>query len=365
MLRISLLGSPVIDVDGRPLAVDTRKATALAAYLAIEGGTHGRDALAAVFWPNYEPERARAALRRTLSTLRTALGGAPLTVERDAVSLDRGALQLDVDEFRRLAAEDDLRSLEAAIALYRGPFMTGFSIRDSVSFDDWQSFNSATLQRELGAVLDSAADAYAERREWPRALEHARRRLTLDELHEPAHRRLMQLYAASGQPSAAFEQYRDCVRVLHRELGVPPLETTTALYRSIREGSVDLPEEVPEKAALPERIGHPLVGRRAAWSAVRAAYTDVGPDGRLVVIEGEAGIGKTRLADELLGWARADGAVTVATRCFEEEGDLAYGSVLDLLRAALREGDAAAVERARRTKPHGCCPSSARRSLAR
>ena len=343
MLRISLLGAPAIDVDGQPLAVDTRKATALAAYLAVEGGAHSRDSLAGLLWPDYEQERSRAALRRTLSTLRTAVGGETLVVERDAVALERSRLELDIDEFRRRAADPQIESLEAAVALHRGPFMAGFGIRDSATFDDWQSFNSATLARELGAALDRAADACAARGDWPRALEHARRRLALDELHEPAHRRLMQLYAASGERSAAFDQYRDCVRVLHRELGVAPLDTTTALYRAIREGSVH-PVETRPAPALPEHAGHPFVGRASEWQKVRDAYSSVGPDGHLVVIEGETGIGKTRLGEELLGWARGEGAVAVSTRCFEDERGLAFGSVLDLLRAALRDGDAGAIE---------------------
>jgi DNA-binding SARP family transcriptional activator/tetratricopeptide (TPR) repeat protein len=344
MLHINLLGAPAIDIEGQPLSVDTRKATALAAYLAVEGGVHSRDSLAGLFWPDYEQERSRAALRRTLSTLRTALGGAALAIDRDAVCLDHTERELDIDEFRRCAAGSDIASLEAAIALHRGPFMAGFGIRDSAPFDDWQSFNTATLGRELAAVLDRAADACAARDDWPRALEHARRRLALDELHEPAHRRLMQLYAASGERSAAFDQYRSCVRVLHRELGVSPLDTTTALYQAIREGSVQPVDKAPPASALPEHGGHPFVGREAEWRRACDAYASVGPDGHLVVIEGETGIGKTRLADELLGWARAEGAVAIATRCFEDERGLAFGSVLDLLRAALRDGDAGAAE---------------------
>ena len=118
----------------------------------------------------------------------------------------------------------------------------------------------------------------------------------------------MQLYAASGERSAAFDQYRDCVRVLHRELGVAPLDTTTALYRAIREGSIAEPAEARHIPALPEHAGHPFVGRAVEWRQVRDAYSSVGPDGHLVVIEGETGIGKTRLGEELVGWARARGS---------------------------------------------------------
>src|SRR5579871_3449943 len=103
-LRLALLGVPSADVDGVPLAVDTRKAVALLAYLALEGGTHNRDSLAALLWPDYDNDRARAALRRTLSTLRSSLGGAHLHAARDAVRLDRADLWLDVEQFRGAAA---------------------------------------------------------------------------------------------------------------------------------------------------------------------------------------------------------------------------------------------------------------------
>ena len=75
-LTLHLLGAPGIARDGAPVAVDTRKATALLAYLAVTGRSHARETLAALLWPEYDDEHARAALRRTLSTLRAALGAA-------------------------------------------------------------------------------------------------------------------------------------------------------------------------------------------------------------------------------------------------------------------------------------------------
>src|SRR5258708_5474394 len=87
-LRIALLGTPRIDVDGRPLAVDTRKATAMLAYLAVTGHAHSRAVIANLLWPEASPDRSRAALRRTLSTLRTALGEGRLAGDRDSISID-------------------------------------------------------------------------------------------------------------------------------------------------------------------------------------------------------------------------------------------------------------------------------------
>jgi DNA-binding SARP family transcriptional activator len=341
-LRLLLLGSPVAEIDGEPLAVDTRKAIALLAYLAVEGGTHARDSLAALLWPEYDGERSRAALRRTLSTLRSSLGGRWVRAVRDSVSLEGAGMFLDVDEARRLADAGDLASLEASAALHRGQFLAGFGLRDSQAFDAWQSFRAATLTRELASALDRAVDERAARGQLPAAIEHARRRLGLDELHEPAHRRLIELYAASGERNAAVGQYRDCVRILYRELGVAPIESTTALYRSILEGTAAAGPEPAERPA--EHAAHSLVGRDREWRALRDAYASVGPDGVLVVVEGETGIGKTRLGEELLGWARAGGAAAVGVRCFEHEAGLAFGTAIDLVRGAVEEGDAAVVE---------------------
>ena len=91
-LSIALLGPPVVLVDGAPLRVDTRKALALLAYLSVTGRPARRDTLCALLWRDAAPDRARATLRRTLSSLRSALGGRWLETDGDAVSLD-GALR--------------------------------------------------------------------------------------------------------------------------------------------------------------------------------------------------------------------------------------------------------------------------------
>jgi DNA-binding SARP family transcriptional activator len=342
-LRLSVLGPPVVLADGVPLVVDTRKATALLAYLAVEGGVHNRDSLAELLWPDYSSDRARAALRRTLSTLRSALGGRWVTVARDSVSLDDADVSLDFAEFERLAASSDLADLESAAALHRGPFLAGFGLRDSGTFDDWQSFRTASLARELGAVLDRLADGCATAGDRVHAIEHARRRLALDPLNEAAHRRLIGFYGESGERALALAQYRDCVRILHRELGVAPTEETTAVYRAVREGGTAAVEpqlRAGETAPRP----HALVGRERELAALLDAYAQVGSEGRFVVLDGETGIGKTRLADELAARVRDDGGVAASVRCIEDESELAYGCAIELVRSAVREGTADDVD---------------------
>ena len=118
-LEVALLGPPRVLRDGVPVAFDTRKAMALLAYLALSEGPRPRDALADLLWPDADLTRARGALRRTLSALRTVVGADRVEANRDHVRLVGGpGLVVDVDRFRELRAAGDL---EAAVALFRGP----------------------------------------------------------------------------------------------------------------------------------------------------------------------------------------------------------------------------------------------------
>src|SRR5919206_2155771 len=249
---ISLLGTPRIEVGGEPLEVDTRKAIALLAYLAVTRRRYARDALAGLLWPEYNQTRARAALRRTLSSLGRARAQGWLEVDRHSVGLGGDGIWVDVDSFRELLSEcrthghpesevcpECLPPLSEAVALYRDDFMAGFGLRDSLAFDDWQFFQSESLRKELAGALEKLARGRGALGEWEAAIAHARRWLAMDTLHEPAHRLLMALYAWSDQRAAALRQYRECVRILGHELGVAPLEETTLLYRAIQEN--DLP----------------------------------------------------------------------------------------------------------------------------
>ena len=347
--KLLLLGPPRIETGGSPLEVDTRKAVALLAYLALTRRRHTRDALCALLWPEHGQTRARAALRRTLSSLARARTEGWLEVERETVGLVEGEAWVDVDRFRSLLAECAahghaagevcpacLSPLSEAVSLYRDDFLAGFGLRDSFAFDDWQFFQAEELRRELAGALERLARGYAQAHDWDPAIGHARRLLLLDPLHEPAHRLLMHLYALAGERAAALRQYRECVRVLERELGVAPLEETTLLYRTIKEGS-PVPTlsgggrpPAPEAPSAAVSSESPLVGRGTEWAALEGAY-GAASGGAIVAIEGEAGIGKTRLAEEFLARVREGGAATLAVRCYAGETDLAYGPFVGAL----------------------------------
>ncbi|MPZ50631.1 MAG: hypothetical protein GEU75_15255, partial [Dehalococcoidia bacterium] len=220
-LVVSLFGPPRIEVDGLAIQVDTRKAIALLAYLAVEGQVQSRETLAALLWPESDGLSARSALRRTLSTLRTALGRRWLDVDRQTVRLDPEDLSLDVSRFRDLvdrhrrhshpAAEvcpDCTQALAEAADLYRGDLLAGFSLRDSPEFDDWQAHEADVFREQLAVALDGLIAAHAATSRFQEALTYARRRLSLDLLQESTHQVLMRLHALRGDRSAALQQYR-------------------------------------------------------------------------------------------------------------------------------------------------------------
>lgn len=363
-LNLFLLGQPRLERDGQAVEVDTRKAIALMAYLAVTGESHSRDALATLLWPDYDQTHARAALRRTLSALNKALAGDWLEIDRESIGLNpAAALWLDVAEFqRRLAGchghpaetvcADCLTPLTEAVALYRDDFLAGFTLRDSPDFDEWQYFQTESLRRELAGALELLVRCHTLKHEFDPAIACARRWLALDSLHEQAHRELMRLYAWAGQRGTALRQYRECVRILDHELGVSPLDETTQLYTTIQENRlapppIATPKETPAPppptpvvatpppAVRPRQYDYPLVGRAAEWAVLLAAYTASCANGHLVVLQGEAGIGKTRLAEEFLAHAQAQGGTTITARCYEGETNLAYGLFSEGLRAAL------------------------------
>jgi DNA-binding SARP family transcriptional activator len=298
-IELFLLGPPRLERDGVPLQFDTRKILALAAYLAVasagaEGARLSRESLLALLWPDLEPSRARAVLRRSLSLLKSALQGEWLVVDRQTVSTDPEAdYWLDVDHFTRLVrawethghpreqvCPECLKALTEAVALYQGDFLEGFGLRDSVAYDDWQFFQAEELRQELASALERLVFEHTAQGNREAALPYARRWLALDPLHEPAHRQLMQLYAQTGRRSAALRQYEECVRILDEELGLAPAEETTALYEQIRtmppaESAVALvlaePIELPSRTAPPRHNfpaqTTPFVGRLAFYSA--------------------------------------------------------------------------------------------------
>ncbi len=320
------------------MRTDTRKATALLALLAVSDQPQRRATLAAFLWPDADEQKARGALRRTLSVLRTALGDRWLDVDGETLALDPTGLQVDVREFRRTIREGRLTD---ATSLYRGNFLEGFSLRDSTAFDDWQAAQSDELRTEYGDALAKLAATATAAGDEPAAMAYLKRRLVFDPLHEPAHRELMRLYARTGDRSAALRQYHECVRLLDGELGVAPAAETRALRDAIEAGS--LPgAEPPGAAATAEAVGdvHTLHGDyRRAIQSYQAALAKAPAAARGATLHKLAQVHHRR-GD----WVEAERHYVSARNAAANAGDQAR-VVADWSLAAHRAGDSARAKR--------------------
>jgi DNA-binding SARP family transcriptional activator/predicted ATPase/Tfp pilus assembly protein PilF len=317
-LSISLLGSFQVTLDGRPVTdLGTEKARALLAYLAVESDRpHRRDALAGLLWAESPQSKARQSLRQALSDLRRALGDSDravpfLSVSRKMVQFNSGAgCWLDAAEFSALSAANRahdhgqidrclpcVRRMEEMANLYRGSFMEGFFLADSIAFEEWATLQREYLRRQVMEALETLVQYHERRGDLGQAIRAAQRQVRFEPWLEEAHRQLMRLLALDGRRSAALAQYRTCRRTLTKELGLEPTAETRALYSQIRDEEQKGERFSPGRPSAHHNLRPPLaplIGREEELSDL--ADLLAGPHCRLVTLTGPAGIGKTRLA---------------------------------------------------------------------
>lgn len=357
-LTLHLFGPPHIAVDGTPIDTDRRKAVALLIYLAVRRQAFTREALATLLWPDTEPSRAFAYLRRALWEINNVLGSGWLEADREQVALAADAdIWIDVQAFWRLLADCDpqldgarcIPALQEAVALADAPFLQGFSLRDTVSFEEWQQFQAAALRQEWADAVASLVDLLLAEQALETAVDLTRRWLLHDPLQEGAHRRLMQLYAQQGQRVMALRQYETCRQLLVDELGVPPEPATTALYEQIKTGELS-PTPVAAAprgtAVTPPAPTHnlpaqatPFVGRQAELTEIRQMIAD--PQQRLVTLVGPGGSGKTRLGLQAAADAAAayaDGVWFVSLAAFNAPEQIVTATVRALQFSFAEEG---------------------------
>ena len=260
-IHICLFGAPRVEEAGHLIQIPRRKTLALFAYLAVAGQPQTRETLAALFWPDYDQSGSLANLRRDLSRLKELFGENILAVDRLQAGIDpRAELSLDVALFRELVQKarghehigqnlchECFNALREAVDIYRGDFMAGFNLPDSPGFDEWRFFQGEELRQLLAVALQRLIDWHVSRGEYEQGIVYARRWLSLDQLHEPAHRSLMQLYAWSGGQAAALRQYQECRRILREELGVEPEAETQAVYEAVKARTLGAPALIGEE----------------------------------------------------------------------------------------------------------------------
>jgi DNA-binding SARP family transcriptional activator len=354
ILHVNLLGVPHLRRDGAVCAVRLRKALALLSYLAVTGSPHGREELVALLWPEADDYEGRRVLRSTLSELRRDLGDADglpnvLHVSRTALELEPDTVAVDVHDLATAATlarhRDEppgLRAhLERTVALYRGPFLADLSIADAPEFETWALAQRETAHRHMSAVLARLAvlqDAVGDR---GRGITTLERWVQHDPLEEDAHRRLIAAHLAAGDVNAGRRAYDACRTVLATELGVEPSLETQALAERLQ--AAPGPVRRPVRPAPPPGpvLEPPFVGRATQLVALGERYVRARQGHvQVVVLAGEAGSGKTRLAAEFLAWAQDQGADVLEGQAAEMGEHVRYAALVDALRSRLERENA-------------------------
>ncbi len=348
-LEITLLGSFQFAQSGQRLNLSRRKSIALLSYLAVTRRPHPREALVALCWPELDDSTARMNLRRDLSWLRQQFLDEVLLADRLQVAFNPAAdVSVDVHQFEAglaVAQSHDhphsnlcdqcAQALMEAVDLYQGEFMAGFGLPDCAGFEEWLFFQREQRRQETAVALKQLAGWCSEQGLFDQAIAYSRRWLTLDPWHEPAHQSLMWAFALAGRRHDALRQYQSCVDILNAELGVSPDPQTTALYNEILQGGVVGQAQLPPQtspAGLPPIPIHvelethaPFVARQEELDMLHGRIQDTSNGrGDVILLAGDTGVGKTRLAYEALRLAAASGMTTLLGACYEQEGQLPY-----------------------------------------
>ena len=322
-LVIHLLGEAEVSFEGRLLPdLTTPRIQRMLALLALGPGARlRRDRVACQLWPNSTDPQARTNLRKLLHDLRRPfpkpddfleVGGQTIGWNPD------GLVWVDVVAFIDALSRGDVA---AAVRHYGGDLLPA-------CYDDWLTAERERLRSlAIDALTGLALEANEEGRD-DAAVDHARHLLRIDALHEPAYRVLMEALARRGDRSEALRTYHRCVDVLEQELGVGPDPATVEAYNRLRAPSL------ARKATSDTQSGSPLVGRDAEWRRVHATWSAAAQGAaQFLLVSGEAGVGKTRLVEELAEWATAEGCGVARTRAYEAAGGLPWGPVADWLRS--------------------------------
>lgn len=327
LLHIKLLGPFCLEYGEKPLlAIDSARLQSLFAYLLLHRHTPlSRQQLAFLFWPDASETQAFTNLRNLIFKLRHALPNPDCFLFADGHNLQwrsNAPFVLDVAEFEHAAAHATAEAeLTQAITLYSGDLLLG-------CYDDWIYPLRDRYQQMFRSLLEKVIDIYEQRRDYRTAIKYSQQLLKIDPLNEASVRLLMCLHAEADDRASALRVYHDCEQVLQGELEVGPDIATTELYRRLLQM-----ERVEPRLEQVRQVSWPLVGRHVEWRLLQEIWTNKGMP-QLLLLAGEAGIGKTRLAEELVEWVTRQGFLAASTHCYAGEGELPYAPIVSLLRAA-------------------------------
>lgn len=341
-LEVYLLGQFRVSYGGELItSLNHARLQELMGYLLLQRGKPvSRQQLAFLFWPNSNEEQARTNLRNLLHRLRRAIPAGIQFLIVDETHLrwsSDNSFSLDVLEFEDaiLQAESAQKSertglLARAVQLYGGDLLPE-------CYSDWLLAERERLRQSFLSVLEMLADLYEDQRIYTKAIQAIHNLLRQDPLNENGYARLMRLYALEGNRGQALHVYHTCAEVLSREFGVAPSPAVRTLYEQL------LQTDAVKHSSSPIPV---LIGRQEEWKQLTSSWKELlrGRVLSVVLLTGEAGIGKTHLAQTFIDWVQRQGYHTATAACYEGGRDLAYAPIATWL-TSLLDQDARVFDR--------------------
>ncbi|PKO69885.1 MAG: 6-hydroxy-D-nicotine oxidase, partial [Betaproteobacteria bacterium HGW-Betaproteobacteria-17] len=349
LLDVGLLGGFRLTSRGKPVeGVRSPRAQALLVYLLLHRNTpQPRQHLAFLLWPESTERQARTNLRHLLHDLRHQLPEVDRLLHIDAKEIRwaDGAIALDVEQFEahvtqaRQAEQEGARAraveqLERAVQLYRGDL-------HPAGYEPWLELERAALRDVYLAALERLVRLLSEQEAVAEAIGYATQLVQRNPLGEQGYLALMRLHEAREDHAAVLQVFHQCRATLARELHVEPGPGIQAIQQRVERERIAAASPTPKPSSpAPGNFEHPLVGRGENLARIQECWEQSSRGSpHLVLIAGDPGIGKTRLAEEFLAETIARGIPCARSRCHEAEGRLAWAPVVGWLRSpALRDG---------------------------
>ncbi len=337
MILCRTLGPVDVSVDGSPAPPDLlwRKHLALLIYLARSPRrARSRDHLVGLLWGDRGEVAARHSLSEALRVIRRSAGEASVETTGGQIRLTPGFVEVDVDQLEALAGAG---GWESAAELIAGEFLEGFGVPGASEFEDWLAAERESWRRQSVEVLVRGSESLAQTGRTRDAAALAARALALEPTSERALGATLRCMSLAGDPGGALELFERFQVRLAEELGTEPGEETRALVERIRRERGVRPEIA---AAWPdgEPVARPPLEGRA--KELGLLLESVGRSSRdrqatLLVLEGESGVGKTRLLQELLARLRLDGISIAAARAVEADRAEPWSGAMAIARGGL------------------------------
>ena len=338
MISLRLLGTVDVTVDGEPPPAELlwRKNLALLVYLVLSPRhTRTREHLTGLLWGDKPESAARHSLNEALRVLRHTVGTEALQTDATSVKLDTAAVALDLDAFARHEAANDWAR---AAALVAGGFLEGFAVPGDSGFEDWLVAERMQWERRSVAALVEAAEANLARGQLPVALGFAEQAIALAPTSGKAAGVLLRALALSGHRAAALGRFAEHVEALRDQVGLAPEDSLVKLADRIRQDRLEPPAgSDAAKVAGTRRL--PLAGRQEALATLTTAWqrSVAQRTTSVAVVLGDAGLGKTRLAEELVARVSLEGGVVLKVRGVESDAASPWAGLLGIGRGGLLE----------------------------